>query len=127
MDENMELSTNNVTEVNKYVPSPAALELLEIKLNPDNLGKSVTDVCKIWGHSRTHFYELMGNSGFVELLNKTALDMVRDKVSDVLSASIKAATTGGVKGYQDRRMLLEMFGIAVKENDNRIVIVNIGE
>jgi hypothetical protein len=116
---------DNTTISDEYKLTPVEQRLLETLLNPESAGKSVTEKCQMANISRDMYYRIMKKPEFKSLLSKTAVDLVRDKIADVLAASIKAATTGGVKGYQDRRMLLEMFGIAVKEDDNRIVIANI--
>lgn len=115
---------DNITEPNKYKPTPAEEKLLEVLLSPDNLGLSITEKCQLAEISRTTYYEIMKRPEFTSLLTRTSVDLVKDKIADVLSASIKAATTGGNGGFQDRKMLLEMFGVVVREDDNKIVIVN---
>lgn len=128
MNELTEYDGKNTSNIDGYQLTPAEQRLLETLLNPESVGKSVTEKCQMAKISRETYYATMRKPEFTWLLSKTSVDLIRDKIADVLNASIKAATTGGVRGYQDRRMLLEMFGIAVKEgDDNRIVIVNIGK
>ena len=118
---------DNMTDGDRYTPTPAEEKLLEVLLNPENLGKTVTEKCNLAKIARNTYYDIMKKPEFVKLQNNLAINLIRDKVSDVLQASVKCATTSGARGFQDRRMLLEMFGVVVKEDDNRIVIVNIGE
>lgn len=115
------------TDIDKYKPTPAEEKILEVCLNPNNIGKTVTEKMSIAGVCRETWYKAFRKPGFVNLINETAVDLVKEKVADILAASVEAATKGGVRGYQDRRMLLEMFGLVVKESDGKIVIVNIGE
>lgn len=127
MSELIRCNDNITSNTDKYEPTPAEQRLLETLLNPESVGKSVSEKCQMASISRETYYATMRKPAFTNLLSKTSVDLVRDKIADVLSASIKAATTGGNGGFQDRKMLLEMFGVVVKEDDNRIVIVNIGE
>ena len=118
---------DNITEPNKYMPTPAEEKLLSVLLNPDNLGLSVVEKCQLAKISRTTYYEIMKRPEFAKLQNNLAVSLIRDKISDVLQATVNSAIKGGSRGYQDRRMLLELYGIAVKADDNRITIINIGE
>lgn len=127
MNEIESVKYNYLTDGDRYTPTPAEERLLEVLLNPDNLGKTVTEKCNLAKIARNTYYDIMKKPEFVKLQNSLAINLIRDKVSDVLQASVKCATTSGARGFQDRRMLLEMFGVVVKEDDNRIVIVNIGE
>lgn len=118
---------NYLTDGDRYSPTPAEERLLEILLNPDNLGKTIVEKCNLAKIARNTYYEIMKKPEFVKLQNSLAVDMIRDKVSDVLAASVKVATTSGARGFQDRQMLLRMYGLDVKEDENRVIIVNIGD
>lgn len=117
---------NSTTNSDGYLPTPAEQRLMETLLNPESVGKSIAEKCQLAEISRETYYKTMKKTEFTSLLTRTSVDLVKDKIADVLAASVKVATTGGNGGFQDRKMLLEMFGVAVREEDNRIVIVNIG-
>lgn len=101
----------------KYKPTPAEQRLLETLLNPESVGKSVTDKCQMAEISRETYYGSMKKPEFTALLNKTSVDLIKDKISEILAASVKSATTGGSRGFQDRKMLLSMFGTYVERQD----------
>lgn len=122
----MQIIDNSLTEIDEYHLTPSEEKLLQVLLNPHNVGKSVTDKCKLADISRTAYYEIIKRPEFIQLRNKTIIDLIQDYIPDVLSASVDVAITGGAKGYQDRRMLLEMFNVVVKENDSKITIINVG-
>lgn len=94
-------------EIDGYKPTPAEERLLEVLLDPANLGKTVTEKCRLAGVSRDIYYKAMQKPGFCALLNKTALMLIRDKVADVLNATYKFAMQP--KNHQDRKLLLELF------------------
>lgn len=98
-----------MTERNKYKPTAAEKKLLEVLINPDYLGKSVTTICKAAGVSRKKYYDAMGKEEFVGLVNDTTMDLIKGKASEVLNATYKYALTA--KGHQDRKLILTIAGI----------------
>lgn len=106
------LRCNNVfTGEDDYSPTPGEEKLLQVRLDPENLGKNITELCQAAGISRQTYYDSMKKQGFVNLLNKLRLESLRNYISDVIDASFKTATTCGSRGFQDRKMLLEMAGL----------------
>lgn len=101
----------NITGEDDYIPSPSEEKLLQVRLDPENIGKNITDLCQTAGISRQTYYEAIKKQGFVNLLNKLRLESLRNYISDVIDASFKTATTCGSRGYQDRKMLLELAGL----------------
>lgn len=124
-DEMMGLSTNHLTEVNNYSPTPAEVELLEIKMNPNNVGLNVTEICKLWGRSRTYYYEVMKNPNFKKLLTKTSVDLVYDGLNDALAALKKSAANPSPKANPDRRLLFELAGVSKVADGDKIMIINV--
>lgn len=123
-DEIMELSTINETKVDNKRITPADEKILWAMINPEFFGLPITERCKRAGISRTIYYRRLKDPEFMRMVNERVKDLVRDKAADILNASVKCATTGGVRGYQDRRMLLEMLGIVVdKKFDGNVVIL----
>ena len=110
--------SEKLTEANKYKPTPAEKKLLEVLINPDYVGKSVTAICKAAKVSRFKYYDAMKNESFVELVNETTMSLIKGKVSDVLNATYKYALTE--KGHQDRKVLLTIAGIYVDKKETEI-------
>jgi hypothetical protein len=128
MEENEELTPNKDTGLDNYKITPAETRLLEVLLDPANTGKNITEKCELAEISREYYYRIMKKPDFVSLLNKTAIDLVKEKISDILSASIKVATGSGARGYQDRRMLLEMAGLISKdEPTGNVILIRISD
>lgn len=98
-----------MTKDDKYKPTAAEARLLEVLVNPENVGKNVTEVCNLANISRDKYYKSMKKSDFRECVNNTTLDLVKGKISDVLNAAYTYALTE--KGFQDRKMLLTLAGI----------------
>lgn len=63
----------------KYKPTPAEKKLLEVLLNAENVGKSVQELCNLAGVSRNKYYDAMKKQEFVDLVNKTTMDLIKGK------------------------------------------------
>lgn len=98
-----------MTKNDKYKPTTAEKKLLEVLLNPENIGKSVTELCTLAKISRNKYYDAMRNGNFVRLVNDTTLDLIKGKIHNVLNATYTHALN--VKGHQDRKLLLTMAGL----------------
>lgn len=107
-----------ITDDNGYKPTPAEIKLLEVLINPEYLGKNVTDICEVAGISRFKYYEAMKKDGFQELVNDMAFRLVKGKIADVLNATYTYAM--GEKGHQDRKMLLTMAGLYVDKKESEV-------
>jgi hypothetical protein len=101
----------NITSEDDYIPSPSEEKLLQVRLDPENIGKNITDLCQTAGISRQTYYSAMQKPEFVELLNRLRIKALQDYIADVIDASYRTATTCGSRGFQDRKMLLEMAGL----------------
>lgn len=112
-----ELLTNNTMIVDEYKPTTAEERMLEVLLNPESTGKNTTEKCQLADVSRETWYKAFKKPGFVKLVNETSVDLIREKVSDVLNATYKSAMTEGAKGFQDRKILLEMAGVYREKSD----------
>lgn len=100
---------SEVTKSDKYKPTAAEKKLLEVLINPEYVGESVTSICKAANVSRKKYYDAMGKEAFVTLVNETTMDLIKGKASDVLNAAYKFALKE--KGHQDRKMILTIAGI----------------
>ncbi|MEO1768281.1 phBC6A51 family helix-turn-helix protein [Candidatus Enterococcus ferrettii] len=100
---------SEVTKSDKYRPTAAEKKLLEVLINPEYVGDSITSICKAANVSRKKYYDAMGKEAFVNLVNETTMDLIKGKASDVLNATYKYALKE--KGHQDRKLILTIAGI----------------
>lgn len=108
----------DVTKGNIYKPTTAEKKLLEVLINPENAGKTVTDICNLANVSRRKYYEAMGKEEFSNLVNETTMDLVTAKAGSVLNAAYKYAMKE--KGFQDRKMILTIAGIYVDKTQTEL-------
>lgn len=118
---------NCLTESDEYSPTPAELRILEVSLNPEHAGKTITDKCQIANVSRETWYAVFRKPQFKELVNKTALDLVHDGLSEAIAALRKSAANPSPKANPDRRLLFELAGVNKIADGDRIMIVNVGK
>lgn len=104
-----------MTKDNIYRPTVAEKRLLEVLLNPENLGKSVTELCNLAEVSRNKYYDAMKKEEFVREVSETSQKLVMAKIGDVVNATYKYALAE--RGHQDRKMLLTMAGIHVERTE----------
>ncbi|MDT2483152.1 phBC6A51 family helix-turn-helix protein [Enterococcus avium] len=107
-----------MTEKDKYKPTAAEKRLLEVLINPDYLGKNVTELCNLAGISRNKYYDAMKKKNFQSLVADTTQDLIKGKIGDVLNATYKYSLTA--KGHQDRKVLLTMAGLYVDKKETEI-------
>jgi hypothetical protein len=106
------------TKANGYKPTVAEKKLLEVLINPDNLGKTVQELCSLAKIGKTKYYDCFKNEQFVTLKEELTMQMVMGKASDVLNAAYKYSLTA--KGHQDRKMILTIAGIYVDKKETGI-------
>lgn len=106
------------TKVNEYRPTKAETRLLETLINPENVGKNVEQMCSVSNVAKNTYYKAMKKPDFVKLVNDTTLDLIKGKVGDILNASYLYALTE--KGFQDRKILLQMAGLLVEKTETTI-------
>ena len=63
-----EYSKKDITKLNGYNLTAAEQRLLEVLVNPANVGLSVTEKCKLANISRTTYYDLMQKPEFLVYL-----------------------------------------------------------
>lgn len=118
---------NYLTENDEYSPTPAELRILEVCLNPEHAGVSITERCQLADVSRETWYKSFRKPEFNELVNKTSLDLIRDGLGDALAALKKSAANPSPKANPDRRLLFELAGVSKVADGDKIVIYNVGE
>lgn len=97
--------TEALTKNDEYQPTTAELKILDILSDPNSYRLSITEKCEIAKVSRETYYKTMRKSQFVNLIPKTALELVKQRAIDLINASYKAAVSGS---FNDREMLLEI-------------------
>ena len=107
-----------MTKTNIYKPTVAEKKLLEVLINPEHLGKNVTELCNLANVSRNKYYDAMKKEAFQELIKSTTLELVKAKIGDVLNATYIYSL--GEKGHQDRKLLLTMAGLYADKQETEI-------
>lgn len=98
-----------VRKGNIYAPTKSEKKLIEVLIDPRNIGKNVTELCSLAGVSTKVYYKAKKKEGFIEYINDLNFELLKGKVADILNATYIHALSE--KGHQDRKMLLTIFGI----------------
>ena len=108
-------------KVNEYEPTAAEKRILEVALNPESFSMNIEERCKAAKTSKVTWYKAMGKQPFTDLLNSLTMDMLKGKVSNIVNATYKFATTDS-KCASDRKVLLTMAGLYTDKQqlDNNI-------
>lgn len=94
--------------MSKYRPTPSEEKLLKVLLDPNNLGKSITEKCKIAGVARNTYYDALKKPKFTALLKDVSFVLLKGILPDIINASYDNAITP--QGHLDRKMLLTLGG-----------------
>lgn len=94
---------------NIYIPTKSEKKLIEVLIDPRNLGKNVIDLCSLAGVSTKVYYTAKKKEGFVDYINNLNFELLKGKIADILNATYIHAL--GERGHQDRKMLLTIFGL----------------
>lgn len=117
-------------ETDQYIPTAAEKRILEVALNPDSFTMNIKERCKAAKTSKDTWYKAMGKKDFVTLINTLTMDMLKSKVSSVVNATFKFATTDS-KCASDRKILLTMAGLFTEkletENTNTNLEIKLDE
>jgi len=89
-----------------YKPTKAEQKLLEVLLNPNSIGKSVTAMCREAGVSTKVYYTGVKKEGFNDLVRDVSIELIKGKIAHVINATYENALEP--KGFQDRKMILAM-------------------
>lgn len=115
------MAGNNCKELHKYAPTPSELKLIETLCNPRYAKKNISEICKISGISSRTYYYAMDKAGFRQLIKKTSLELVTGKLSHIINATIKFATTMP-QCSADRKVLLQMADMIVEKSESSVEI-----
>lgn len=84
-------------------------KLLKVMTDPENWGKTYTELAKITGCSRNTVYLAVKNDYFVKRYNDIAMTILGSRTGDIINASVKNALKR--EGFNDRKLLLTITGI----------------
>ena len=116
---------DNLTTIDRYIPTPRQLSLLQALVNPENARKNITDICKAVDPpaSRQFYYDSMKDADFVEMYHKLCMDMVKEKVAPVLHSVYNSAIRGS---FPHAKLWLELAGmITDKELSGNVIMIKI--
>ncbi len=122
MDEIVEVY-NNPTVNDEQRLSPTREKILIALLNPEFVGLTVTEKCQRIGVSRQAWYCALHDSAFMELVNKTSLDVLKENIVGVMNALIKSASNPSSKSNSDRRLFFELTGHTMKDFSGQNIVI----
>lgn len=99
------IAVQNWTE---YVPTEKERIILELLLTPEHRTKSITDVCKLAGCSRTIYYDAMAKPEFKALYEAKTKDLIKQSIGPVVNTFVREALRGS---FQHGKVILEMAGL----------------
>lgn len=73
--------------------------------------ESAKDLSALAGVTIKQFRRVRASPGFQEALNEITLRRCGDKMARIMEACVQTAMIVGKEGYNDRRMLMELFGL----------------
>ena len=82
--------------------------LLTVMINPENVFKTVTEVCKLADISRTSYYKIMAKPKFVKRLEQEGYNIVKSALLPVVNTFKKEAINGS---YKHGEAILKMGGM----------------
>lgn len=123
MNEAEQITDITVTESDGPQLTPAREKILMALLNPEFVGLTVTEKCQRIDVSRQAWYVALHDPIFMELVNKTSLDVLKENVASVMGALIKSASNPSSKSNPDRRLFFELTGHTMKEFGGQNVVV----
>lgn len=88
----------------------AQKKLLEVMVNPEHYGKSISAMCEIANVSRDIYYTAVKVPAFQDQIKDLSFRLVAERLCDVVMATTKYAIEES-SCHSDRRMLLEMAGL----------------
>ena len=126
MVRDVEIVDDAVTGTDNIHLTPTREKIMTALLNPEFIGLTVTEKCKRISVSRQAWYEAIHNEQFMELVNKTSLDVLKEGIAGVMAALLASASNPSSKCNADRRLFFELTGHTMKEfGGQNIVIVKI--
>jgi len=108
--------SNKLTNVDAYKPTAAEERLLEVLLNPQFFGKSVTEKCQEAEISREWYYQTMRKSEFCEYYNEQVKGNLKSSVGEIIQATVNFGKRFP-GNHQDRKILLEMAGVYTEKSE----------
>lgn len=95
--------------------------VVEVILNPENSGKSVTEKCEIANCGRQSWYRVLQKPSVVEAINQGSLLLIRDNLQPLVQKTLQYALESK-SNHQDRKYLFQLLGML--KNDGATVNVN---
>ncbi len=68
--------------------------------HPDNIGKSVTELCEMAEITRTSYYRMMKKQEFLDFIQVTALDHVKGELLQLWNAAAKHGKQGNFQYWK---------------------------
>lgn len=98
------------TILEDYRPTTAEEKLIVEIANPENLGKSITEIARKAGVTRQVYYLAVSKPGFQRAVDRLCAIVLKEKVKDVYHALSVSASKPNPANFQDRKLFLELAG-----------------
>jgi hypothetical protein len=95
-------ATNDATHVEA--------KLLAAYLDPESWKLTKVELAERAGVSRPTLYRLLDSPTFLEKKKQVQLQALKGSIDRILDATVKCAVNDGPKGFNDRKLLMEMGG-----------------
>jgi len=99
----------NYIEIKGYIPTPCEMDLLDVKLNPDNRHLEVQEICKLAGISKPTYFRAFYKPQFREYYNTLFMAHWQDK-ADLMMSRVFECGMKYERCASDRRLFLEAVG-----------------
>lgn len=93
-----------------YIPTPKEKDLIIELSNPDNLGKTVTEICRRAGVSRDLYYDAIKKPHFQRIVDELSALLIKENLTRVYWALTKSASNPSPSNHPDRKLFLELAG-----------------
>ena len=110
------MNNNSSANLGGYRPTAAEERLLEVLMNPEHFGKSITDKCRIAEIDRQTYYNAMKKPEFCDFYNEQVKSNLKSSVGEIIQATHKFGTRFP-GNHQDRKILLEMAGAYTEKQE----------
>ena len=114
---------DNITESDVPHITPSREKILTALLNPEFIGLTVTEKCQRIDVSRQAWYMALHDSEFMDIVNKTSLDVLKEGISGAMAALLASASNPSPKCNPDRRLFFELTGHTMKEFGGQNVLI----
>lgn len=99
-----------IDQPQKKMSAPRS-RLLKVLLDPENHGKTITELSKLADIERSSYYLAMDDPDFRDAIKNKSIERIGAHLPEIFEACVKSAKQSTVAGMQDRKLLFSMIGV----------------